>query len=222
MKDIKIFIADDQYLVLEGLRKLISENCGMCFCGYSDSRAGLIEKFSEAQPDVMITDYTSSACSLSDIALLKTTFSNTSILAITPHQAKREIRAALDAGVTSHILKDCGRDEIIDAIHSTANSEKFFCGKVVETLLAKGKQNSTSLSSSCEALNISDRELEIIRLIAEGCSNRQVAERLFLSQHTINTHRKNIMAKLGVNNTAGIVLFAVKERIVKPDNFLFN
>ena len=71
-------------------------------------------------------------------------------------------------------------------------------------------------------MNISEREIEIIKLIAEGCINKEIADRLFLSNHTINTHRKNIMQKLGINNTSGIVLFAVKEGIVSANDFLFS
>ena len=76
-------------------------------------------------------------------------------------------------------------------------------------------------SFSCEAVILSDRENEIIKLIAEGLTNAQIAEQLFLSNHTINTHRKNIMAKLGVKNTAGIVIYAVKTNLVSPNKFLF-
>jgi DNA-binding CsgD family transcriptional regulator len=69
---------------------------------------------------------------------------------------------------------------------------------------------------------ISDRELEVIRFIAEGYTNVEIADRLFLSQHTVNTHRKNIMAKLGVNNTAAIVMYAVKTKLVSPNKYLFS
>ena len=77
-------------------------------------------------------------------------------------------------------------------------------------------------NSSIEKFNISERELEIIKLIAEGYINKEIADKLFISNHTVNTHRKNIMQKLGINNTAGIVLFAVKEGLVSPNDFLFS
>jgi DNA-binding CsgD family transcriptional regulator len=76
-------------------------------------------------------------------------------------------------------------------------------------------------SFTCEPVILSDRENEIIILIAEGLTNGQIAEQLFLSNHTINTHRKNIMAKLGVKNTAGIVMYAVKSDLISPNKFLF-
>ena len=75
---------------------------------------------------------------------------------------------------------------------------------------------------SCEAVIISKRECEIITLIAEGFTNQQIAEKLFLSSHTVNTHRKNIMAKLGVKNTAGIVMYAIKTNLTSPNKFLFT
>ena len=75
---------------------------------------------------------------------------------------------------------------------------------------------------SCEPVVISDRELEVIKLIAEGYTNVEIAEKLFLSPHTVNTHRKNIMQKLGVNNTAAIVMYAVKSQLVSPNKFLFS
>jgi DNA-binding CsgD family transcriptional regulator len=74
---------------------------------------------------------------------------------------------------------------------------------------------------NCEAVNISERELEIIKLIAEGYTNVEIAEKLFLSPHTVNTHRKNILQKLGINNTAAIVMYAVKTNLVSPNKFLF-
>jgi DNA-binding CsgD family transcriptional regulator len=75
---------------------------------------------------------------------------------------------------------------------------------------------------NCEPVSISDRELEIIKLIAEGYTNNEIAEKLFLSHHTVNTHRKNILQKLGVNNTASIVMYAVKTQLVSPNKFLFS
>jgi len=75
---------------------------------------------------------------------------------------------------------------------------------------------------SCEPVSLSERELEIIKLIAEGYTNAQISVVLYISNHTVNTHRKNIMKKLGVNNTAGIVMFAVKSNLVSPNKFMFS
>jgi DNA-binding NarL/FixJ family response regulator len=114
--------------------------------------------------------------------------------------------------------------EIIDSIKVTHEGAKFFCGKVLDQIRRENinVEDLQILESDCHAVVISDRELEVIRYIAEGYTNGEIADRLFLSQHTVNTHRKNIMQKLGVNNTAAIVMYAVKTKLVSPNKFLFS
>ncbi|MNE35051.1 Response regulator protein VraR [compost metagenome] len=123
----------------------------------------------------------------------------------------------------SYIKKDCDSQEIIDSIRETWRGNKFFCGQILETIRdAAIDVNDIDFDSfSCEPIMLSERETEIITMIAEGLTNVMIADSLCLSNHTINTHRKNIMAKLGVKNTAGIVIYAVKTNLVSPNKFLF-
>ncbi|HEU4719590.1 MAG TPA: response regulator transcription factor, partial [Bacteroidia bacterium] len=130
---------------------------------------------------------------------------------------------AMNAGLTSYLLRDCGKEEIIEALITTSKGEQFFCGKIVNDVLKTGDDISMETEiASCDGLKISGREAEIIRLVAEGLTNKEIADKLFLSTHTVTTHRKNIMAKTGVNNTAGLVLFAIRNNIITPNHFLFN
>jgi DNA-binding NarL/FixJ family response regulator len=131
---------------------------------------------------------------------------------------------ALRAGVTSYIKKDCDVHEIVDSIRETAKGGRFFCGQILEAIRREAidVNDLDIVELSCEPVVISDRELEVIKLIAEGYTNVEIAEKLFLSPHTVNTHRKNIMQKLGVNNTAAIVMYAVKSQLVSPNKFLFS
>ena len=99
-----------------------------------------------------------------------------------------------------------------------------FCGQILERIREE-KINIDDIEFdelSCDPIAISEREVEIIALIAEGYTNGQIAAKLFISNHTVNTHRKNIMKKLGVNNTAGIVMYAAKTNLVNPNKFLFS
>lgn len=141
------------------------------------------------------------------------------ILAITQIQTKTFYVNALEAGVDSYILNCCDAEEITEAIKTTGKGDRFFCAKVLNEVMV---DNKLDFRSTCEGLKISERESEIIKLIAGGYTNKQIADMLFLSGHTITTHRKNIMNKLGVNNTAGIVMFAVKEKLVSPNKYLFS
>src|SRR5690606_35251920 len=105
----------------------------------------------------------------------------------------------------------------------TGEGKKFFCGQILETIQrASIDINDIDVDAlSCEPVSLSEREVQIIKMIAEGLTNAQIAEDLFLSNHTINTHRKNILSKLGIKNTAGIVMYAVKMNLVSPNKFLF-
>ena len=219
---IQVYIANTTQLIREGMKTLLNNQPGIDVCGATDCYGTFSSEVVNLQPDVLLVDYTSNAFKLSKIATVKAQLPNTKLLGITATNIKYIISQALDAGVTSHILNECDEQEIIDAVTETAKGEKFFCGKIVDVVfngeIAKSKKISGNL---CDPVKISERELEIVKLIAEGFTNKEIAEQLFLSTHTITTHRKNIMNKLGVKNTAGIVMYAIKSNIASPDSFDF-
>lgn len=220
MGKIKITIADSHFLSRKGLVVLLNENADFVLLAEALSISDLINQSKFYKPDLIIIDYTSVNYSLDGLQQIVKKYPKAKLLAITELQSNEIISRGLKIGITSHLLKDCDQDEIIEAIYKTAKGEKFICGKIANAVL---QEKSTTISEySCQGMNISDREMEIITLIAEGYSNKEVADKLFLSTHTVTTHRKNIMNKLGVNNTAGLVLFAVRENLVSPNHFLFS
>jgi DNA-binding NarL/FixJ family response regulator len=218
VQKIKIIIADSHFLSRKGLVILLQENVDFVLLSEALSSSDLINQSKFYHPDLIIIDYTSANFSLESISQIVKKYPQTHLLAITDVQSNISIAKALNLGVTSHLLKDCDQDEIVEAIYKTAKGESFMCGKIASAVVV---DKSAQTDYTCEGLNISDREMEIIKLIAEGLSNKEVADKLFLSTHTVTTHRKNIMNKLGVNNTAGLVLFAVRENLVSPNHFLF-
>jgi DNA-binding NarL/FixJ family response regulator len=121
--------------------------------------------------------------------------------------------------VNAFITNNLNKEQLINCLFLVQKNQKYSSPDVLNL---KDIENQILSNSSIEKYNISDRELEIIKLIAEGYINKEIADRLFISNHTVNTHRKNIMQKLGINNTPGIVLFAVKEGLVSPNDFLFS
>jgi len=132
--------------------------------------------------------------------------------------------SAIRAGVTSYIRKDCDVQEIIDSVTSTADGKKFFCGKILDVLRKASFDVDQFLNEplSCAPVSLSERECQVVTLIAEGRSYTRIAEELNLSAHTVIAHRRNIMQKLGVNNTAAVVLYAVKNGLISPNRFLFD
>jgi DNA-binding NarL/FixJ family response regulator len=171
----------------------------------------------------VLIDYTSEGFSIDVIPKALTVQPNLKFVAITPIQSGQTIIHALKSGVQSHVKKDCSLVEIIDSVKETYKGKKFFCGQILETIHKEGidVQEISDAEFTCEPIILSVREIEVITLIAEGFTNVEISEQLFLSIHTVNTHRKNIMNKLGVKNTAGIVMYAVKEKFTSPNKFLF-
>lgn len=224
MGAIKILLADSNQLIRIGLKSVFAEHPEFAVVGEVTSSQELVKKLKSAKPDVVVIDYTSPDFSIDVIPQSLNAVPGTKFVAITPEQSGVTLVNAIRSGITSYIKKDCDIDEILDSVKETAAGGKFFCGKILETIRKEAIEvdNIENIDFSCAPLTISTRELEIIQLIAEGYTNDQISEKLFLSKHTIATHRKNIMAKLGVNNTAAIVMYAVKTQLVSPNKFLFS
>ena len=220
----KVIVADNNFLTCKGLVALLAEVKEFSVVAEVQDKAELEEKIKLYRPEVLVIDYSTNAFKLETLLLLNKKYAGIRILAITPEIPSNIMAKALDSGITSYVLKDCDKDEIIEAMHKTVDGERFLCGKIVDRLVANSKSPEHMVPSTtlCDGVNITDREMEIIKLIAEGYSNKEIAEKLFLSSHTVTTHRKNIMGKLGVNNTAGVVLFAVRENLLTPNKFLFS
>ncbi len=218
-----LVIADSNDLVRLGLRTILSSKSALKIVGEARDNDELIEQIAAFEVSIVIIDYTSPGFDISVIPKVLSNKKKVKFIAITPDQSAQTLVNALRSGVMSYVKKDCDLTEIINAVEETGRGNKFFCGQILETIRkASIDVNDIDFDSfTCEPVILSDRENEIITLIAEGLTNIQIAEQLFLSNHTVNTHRKNIMSKLGVKNTAGIVMYAVKTNLVSPNKFLF-
>jgi len=219
----RVIIADSNDLVRIGIRSILDANLDVEIAGEARSGIELLEMLKTFGADVVVVDFTAEGFDIDLLAKMKIQFPDTNSVAITPEQSAQTLVDALRSGITSYVKKDCSIPEIIDAVKETGKGNKFFCGQILETI-REANLDVDDLDDvfTCEAVLISKRECEIIILIAEGNTNTEIAEKLFLSSHTVNTHRKNIMAKLGAKNTAGIVMYAVKTNLISPNKFLFT
>jgi DNA-binding NarL/FixJ family response regulator len=219
----KIILADSNELIRIGLRAVLSSEKNLQIVGEATDNDELFSLIKNFGSDIVLIDYTSTGFSIDIIPKVLSKFPNVNFVAITPEQSAQTLVNALRSGVKSYVKKDCDVSEIINSVKETGRGNKFFCGQILETIQRASidVDDIDFESFSCEPILLSERENEIIVFIAEGQTNAQIAEILFLSNHTINTHRKNIMAKLGVKNTAGIVMYAVKTNLVSPNKFLF-
>ena len=218
-----VIIADGNDLIRIGLRTILAAERDISIVGEALNNEGLIAQIKSFGTSLVLIDYTSSGFDINVVPKILNINKHVKFIAITPEQSAQTLVDALRSGVSSYVKKDCELAEIVNAVTETGHGNKFFCGQILETIQrANIDVNDLDFDSfTCEPVVLSERENEIIILIAEGLTNEQIAEQLFLSKHTINTHRKNIMSKLGVKNTAGIVMYAVKMNLISPNKFLF-
>jgi len=224
MRAIRLILADHGELALIGLRAIFQPDEHVDLLGEARDAIALKALLVRHRPDVVLIDHTTEGYAARDIREGLKRSPRTRFVAISHEPSPMVVLNAMKAGATSYVKKDCDLREIIDAVRRAAQGQRFFCGKVLETLRRAGHDTDrfTTDPLTCAPVLLSERECEVIGLIAEGRSYTRIAEQLHLSAHTVVTHRKNIMQKLGVNSTAALVLYAVKNGLASPNHFLFN
>ncbi len=221
---VRTLIADHSELALIGLRSILSDATRVELVGVARDAIAMQAMIVRHRPHVVLLDHTAEGFGAQAIRDGIRRAKSTRFVAITPDPSTAALMAAVRAGVTSYIRKDCDVQEIIDAVVRTADGEKFFCGKVLDVLRKANFDVDRFMTEplSCAPVALSERECQVVTLIAEGKSYTRIADELNLSSHTVIAHRRNIMQKLGVNNTAAVVLYAVKNGFISPNKFLFD
>ncbi|MEM7162410.1 MAG: response regulator transcription factor [Bacteroidota bacterium] len=222
---IDIIIADSNDLSRIGLRALFKSSAKINVIAEALTVDELEEQVEMSACKLVIIDFTANGFNIQNVSRLKANHRGLKFLALTNEQTALTLINAIKSGITSYVKKDCSQGEIVDAVIETARGGKFFCGQILDAI-QRNSINTEELivegDLSCDPIILSKREEEILRFIAEGYTNPEIADKLFLSSHTINTHRRNIMGKLGVKNTVGMVMYAVREGLVNPNKFLFS
>ena len=211
---IEIVIADSQFLSRLGLKQLLAKKPNMKIVGEVPNENKLANILQSKSPQVVILDYNQpDHFSFDTISLIRNQKPTANILVITTDQDKGSIDKVLEFGVNSFLTKNCGAQEIYDAIIATSKGEKFFCSKILDHLLEKSYAKPSPKTITKAPL--STREIEIVRLVAKGLIAKEIAEKLHLSTHTVYTHRKNIMKKLNLNASSELVLYALNNGLIK-------
>ncbi len=213
MKPVKILLADSQYLIRMGLKHLISRNKNLEVVGESANSKELMDKLEKLKPDVVMFDYNDGLqFQLKDLETIKSSSPHTKVLVISSDENRDNIHKALETGINSFVTKECDRDEIISAIVASSKGEKFFCNKILDIILEK---HYSKEEEDCKPTELTVREVEIVKLIGEGHSSKEIADKLHLSHHTVYTHRKNVMRKLGIKSTSELILYGINTGIIK-------
>lgn len=215
----KILIADTHTLTREGVKSLLAKRKDLLIAGEAKDSKELSDKIKKLNPDIVIIDFfIPDHFSIDDIAFIRKNYPHISILIISTNQNKQDVLKVLEYGVNGYLLKECDEEEVVNAVNAAARKEKFFCGRVMDTILEKVTHRCPigSVCHNCQAVALSEREVEIIKLIAGGHTTKDIAQKIFLSFHTISTHRKNIFKKLSIRNSSELILYALKKGIITP------
>lgn len=217
MKQITILIADDHKIFREGLAELLGKEQNMRVVGDAGKSSEILDILKNRNVDIILMDIDMGEEEISGIDLtaeITKLNTKTKVLALSMHGDKNYIVKMLEAGATGYILKNAGKEEMINAIQTVANGNTYFSSQVSVKLLEQ-IINPTAKKNNAEDTPLTDREIEVLKLIADEYSNPEIAEILFISIRTVDTHRRNLLDKLGVKNTAGLVKYAIKHGLLE-------
>ena len=210
----KILLVDDHSLVRQGVRRLLSAIPASEILEAATSHEAL-NQFRQSKPDVVLLDI--SLAGASGLELLKRLLiesPNVKVLMLSMHADQAYVRRSLEAGARGYLLKDAEDLDLVRAIKAVARGGSFF-SPAVSDLIRDGYLAPPGLDGRDGVDKLSDRERQVLQLIAEGRVNKEIAVLLDVSLSTIESHRKRIMEKLDLHNTAGLVRFAIRHRLVE-------
>jgi DNA-binding NarL/FixJ family response regulator len=219
MKTLRILIADDHDLLRRGLKTLLEFHPGWTVCAEANTGREAVAKAEELKPDIVILDITMPELNGVEAArrILKAS-PNTEILVLSVHYSDQLIRDILDAGVRGYIVKSDSDRDLITAVEALSNHKPFFTPRATELILTKFNTPGRSGSPIAEFAGdrLTSREREIVQLLSEGRSSKEVASVLSISVKTAETHRANIMRKLEIHSVSELVRYAVRNQIIEP------
>ena len=225
MKKTRIIIADDHSVVRSGLRLLLQSSPDFTVVAEAEDGEEAVALVDRHKPDVVVMDISMPKLNgIEATGIMKQSNPELKIIILTVHEDEEYVYQMLRAGASGYVLKSAGKKEIFAAIESALSGERFF-SPGISKLIIEGfiKRDKEQLQAQEQIQmhskqQLTKREIEVLQYIAQGFTNRKIAEALFLSIRTINTHRTNLMQKLDIHDTARLVRYAIETGLVKLKN----
>jgi DNA-binding NarL/FixJ family response regulator len=214
---IHVFLVDDHTVLRSGLRSLLADQSDLSIVGEASNGIELLAQLPDTPTDVVLLDVNMPGMDgLETSRQLQEHYPNVQILVLSMLDSIEHVIRMLDAGAAGYLLKNAGLDEIVHGIRTVAAGRPFLCSELGLVALNKLRviESETTYSEAKATAGLSKRETEVLQLIAEGLTNSEIADKLFTSKRTIETHRQNIIAKTQMKNTASLIRFAVSEGLV--------
>ncbi|MDF2193710.1 response regulator transcription factor [Paraflavitalea sp. CAU 1676] len=203
---IKVFIVDDHYMVIEGIRSLLQHETAIELVGHAMSADSCISFLRQQQPDVILMDINLAEKSGIELcAEVKKQYPGIFILGLSTFNQQSFIRKMMDNGASGYVLKNVTREELVEGISTIVKGKIYLSHEAARSLRA---------SEESDVPVLTRREQQVLSLIAEGLTNNEVAEKLFISTTTVDTHRKSLLAKLNARNTASLIRIATQLQLI--------
>jgi len=203
---IKIFITDDHYMVVEGIRSMLLQEKNIEWMGHAMTATSCMAFLNKQQPDVLLLDINMPDISGIDLCKeIKEKYPEILIIGLSSFNQQSYIQKMMQNGASGYVLKNASREEIVKAVESIMNGNIFLSNEASQTM----RENKDAVIPV-----ITRREKEVLQLIAEGLINKEIAEKLFISTTTVDTHRNSLLSKFDVKNTANLIKLAAQYNLI--------
>jgi DNA-binding NarL/FixJ family response regulator len=217
MKQIRVLLADDHEIIRHGLKVLIEKQPDLVVCGEASDGWQTIQLATELKPDVIVLDIAMPELNgLDATPRIKQAVPETEVLIFSSQESELIVHQVLQAGARGYLLKTGVNRHIIPAIRALAEHKPFFSSKISQIVFDSYLAGASAVTGETAGLRLTPREREIVQLLAEGKSNKDVATKLFISVKTAETHRAAIMRKLELDSFSELIRYAIRNHIIEP------
>lgn len=218
---INVLVVDDHQLIIEGLKSMLQDETDIVFCGGANSMKDALDFAAQMEIDVMLLDVNMPDGSGIEVTrMFKQQFPHVKILALTMHEDISIISQMVEAGASGYLLKRTNMNEVLEAIRVVHNNGKYL-GREVQSILMENLTHTVSQVSADSQQNnsaiLTSREKEILSLVAREMSNEEIANKLFISERTVETHRRNIFTKTQTKSIVGLIKYAIKNGLISNE-----
>lgn len=211
---IQVFLADDHQIMIDGLRALLEGVDDVCIAGTASDGNAALESLQKIKPHILISDISMPGMDGIELARrVQEELPGTRIIALSMFGDPSQISDMLDAGASGYLLKNTGKDELVEAIRKVHAGGMYFSQEVSAEMMRTMSERAKKREEK-KTISLTGREMEIIRLIAQELSNAQIGKQLFISERTVESHRKNIFRKTDTKTVVGLIKYAMENKLI--------
>ncbi len=212
MKKHRIVLVDDHQMLIDGLSAILSANDSIEIIKTYTNGNLFLEELETLQPDIILTDISMPEIDGYELTKrIKRTYPEIKVIALSMSGNIADINKMIDVGISGYVLKNVGNQELIEAIHKVAQGKMHFSDDVMEEMV---KHKHAKPEKSEEQAKLTERELEILKLIVQELNNAEIADKLFISERTVETHRKNMIRKFNTKTIVGLIKYAMDHKLI--------